>query len=148
MRSYNGVTFFFYKFAKLGFAAESCRRKMQKNTTRKMNLRGVPMRGKRREILRGDLILRCKPDFTRGECRHQSRGERGGALDECATCGQPARSSASPVVARALCPLFRNVPRTRAPVARREWDRLVGELAALRLLTNLDRATLAASCGA
>lgn len=34
------------------------------------------------------------------------------------------------------------------PVAHREWDRLVGELASLRLLTNLDRATLAAYCGA
>ena len=34
------------------------------------------------------------------------------------------------------------------PVARREWDRLVGELAPLRLLTNLDRAALAAYCGA
>ena len=30
------------------------------------------------------------------------------------------------------------------PVAKREWDRLVGELASLRLLTNLDRAALAA----
>jgi P27 family predicted phage terminase small subunit len=34
------------------------------------------------------------------------------------------------------------------PVARREWDRLAGELAPLRLLTNLDRAALAAYCGA
>jgi P27 family predicted phage terminase small subunit len=33
-------------------------------------------------------------------------------------------------------------------VARREWNRLVGELAALQLLTNLDRAALAAYCGA
>ena len=32
-------------------------------------------------------------------------------------------------------------------MARREWDRLVGELASLRLLTNLDRAALAAYCG-
>jgi P27 family predicted phage terminase small subunit len=32
-------------------------------------------------------------------------------------------------------------------VAHREWDRLVGELATLRLLTNLDRAALAAYCG-
>lgn len=29
-------------------------------------------------------------------------------------------------------------------VARREWNRLVGELAALKLLTNFDRAALAA----
>jgi phage terminase small subunit len=33
-------------------------------------------------------------------------------------------------------------------VAKREWDRLVGELVTLRLLTNLDRAALAAYCGA
>jgi phage terminase small subunit len=32
--------------------------------------------------------------------------------------------------------------------ARREWSRLVGELAALKLLTNFDRAALAAYCGA
>ncbi len=34
------------------------------------------------------------------------------------------------------------------PVAHREWDRLVGELTSLRVLTNLDRAALAAYCGA
>ena len=34
------------------------------------------------------------------------------------------------------------------PVARREWDRLVGELGKLKLVTNLDRAALAAYCGA
>jgi P27 family predicted phage terminase small subunit len=33
-------------------------------------------------------------------------------------------------------------------VARTEWNRLVDELAALRMLTNLDRAALAAYCGA
>jgi P27 family predicted phage terminase small subunit len=32
--------------------------------------------------------------------------------------------------------------------ARREWNRLVGELASLNLLTNFDRAALAAYCGA
>ena len=32
--------------------------------------------------------------------------------------------------------------------AQREWHRLVGELATLRLVTNLDRAALAAYCGA
>jgi P27 family predicted phage terminase small subunit len=39
-------------------------------------------------------------------------------------------------------------PPELGPVARREWDRLVGELASLRMLTNLDRAALAAYCGA
>ena len=33
-------------------------------------------------------------------------------------------------------------------IAQREWNRLVGELCALRMLTNLDRAVLAAYCGA
>lgn len=39
-------------------------------------------------------------------------------------------------------------PPELGPVAREEWNRLVGELAALRMLTNLDRAALAAYCGA
>src|SRR5436305_1441136 len=39
-------------------------------------------------------------------------------------------------------------PPELGPLARQEWDRLVGELAALRLLTNLDRAALGAYCGA
>jgi P27 family predicted phage terminase small subunit len=39
-------------------------------------------------------------------------------------------------------------PPELGPLARQEWDRLVAELAALRLLTNLDRAALAADCGA
>ncbi len=38
-------------------------------------------------------------------------------------------------------------PPELGPVAHREWDRLVGELATLRILTNLDRAALAAYCG-
>src|SRR6476659_9708089 len=39
-------------------------------------------------------------------------------------------------------------PPELGPVAQKECYRLVGELAALRLLTNLDRAALAAYCGA
>ena len=45
-------------------------------------------------------------------------------------------------------PAIPECPVELGPVARREWDRLVGELASLRLLTNLDRAALAAYCGA
>jgi P27 family predicted phage terminase small subunit len=39
-------------------------------------------------------------------------------------------------------------PPELGPAAKREWERLVGELASLRLLTNLDRGALAAYCGA
>jgi P27 family predicted phage terminase small subunit len=34
------------------------------------------------------------------------------------------------------------------PVARQEWDRMAPQLASLRILTHLDRAALAAYCGA
>jgi P27 family predicted phage terminase small subunit len=40
------------------------------------------------------------------------------------------------------------MPERACPLAKQEWDRLVGELATLRLLTHLDRAALAAYCGA
>src|SRR5690349_10393596 len=39
-------------------------------------------------------------------------------------------------------------PPELSPLARKEWDRLVVELNNLRMLTNLDRAALAAYCGA
>src|ERR1700710_2404860 len=39
-------------------------------------------------------------------------------------------------------------PAELGPVARKEWDRMIAELGPLRLLTNLDRAALAAYCGA
>lgn len=39
-------------------------------------------------------------------------------------------------------------PPELGPVAQKEWHRLAGELSALRILTNLDRAALAAYCGA
>lgn len=47
-----------------------------------------------------------------------------------------------PEVAIPECPI------ELGPVARKEWERLVSELAALRILTHLDRAALAAYCGA
>ncbi len=47
-----------------------------------------------------------------------------------------------PEVATPDCPV------ELGPVARREWDRMVAELARLRILTHLDRAALAAYCGA
>src|SRR4051812_49338495 len=39
-------------------------------------------------------------------------------------------------------------PPELGPVAQREWYRLVDDLMKLRILTNLDRAALAAYCGA
>jgi P27 family predicted phage terminase small subunit len=45
-------------------------------------------------------------------------------------------------------PAVPECPPELGEAARREWDRLVHELAALRLLTNLDRAALAAYCAA
>jgi len=45
-------------------------------------------------------------------------------------------------------PTVPECPPELGPVAQREWNRLVGELAALRLITNLDRAALAAYCAA
>lgn len=45
-------------------------------------------------------------------------------------------------------PQIPDCPAELGPVARAEWDRLAGELGKLRILTNLDRAALAAYCGA
>jgi P27 family predicted phage terminase small subunit len=47
-----------------------------------------------------------------------------------------------PEVATPDCPV------ELGPVARREWDRMAPQLAALQILTQLDRAALAAYCGA
>jgi P27 family predicted phage terminase small subunit len=45
-------------------------------------------------------------------------------------------------------PAVPDCPAELGEVARREWDRLAGELGKLKLLTTLDRAALAAYCGA
>jgi len=45
-------------------------------------------------------------------------------------------------------PAIPDCPPELNPAARREWDRLVAELGKLSVLTNLDRAALAAYCGA
>lgn len=45
-------------------------------------------------------------------------------------------------------PVAPDCPAELGPAARREWDRLVGQLTSLRILTALDRAALAAYCGA
>ena len=45
-------------------------------------------------------------------------------------------------------PAVPECPNELGPVARREWDRLASELGKLKILTALDRAALAANCGA
>ena len=45
-------------------------------------------------------------------------------------------------------PVVPDCPTELGPVARHEWDRLAGELGKLKILTALDRAALAAYCGA
>ena len=45
-------------------------------------------------------------------------------------------------------PAVPECPPELGPAAQAEWNRLVGDLASLKLLTNLDRAALAAYCGA
>jgi P27 family predicted phage terminase small subunit len=45
-------------------------------------------------------------------------------------------------------PAIPECPPELSPLARREWDRLVSELCALRMLTKLDRGALASYCGA
>ena len=52
------------------------------------------------------------------------------------------------MTSRSRRPRSRSAPPQLSPLARKEWDRLASELGALRMLTNLDRAALAAYCGA
>jgi P27 family predicted phage terminase small subunit len=61
--------------------------------------------------------------------------------------GNPGKRALNPNEPRPE-PEIPECPVELGPVAKREWDRLVGELSALRILTQLDRAALAAYCGA
>jgi P27 family predicted phage terminase small subunit len=45
-------------------------------------------------------------------------------------------------------PVIPDCPPELSPAAQREWARLVGELSSLNMITRLDRAALAAYCGA
>ena len=45
-------------------------------------------------------------------------------------------------------PTIPDCPPQLGPIAREEWDRLIGELASLRMVTALDRSALAAYCNA
>lgn len=45
-------------------------------------------------------------------------------------------------------PAVPECPPELGPVAKREWDRLAGELGKLRIITHLDRGALASYCGA
>jgi P27 family predicted phage terminase small subunit len=45
-------------------------------------------------------------------------------------------------------PTVPDCPPQLGPIAREEWDRLIGELASLRIITALDRSALAAYCNA
>ena len=45
-------------------------------------------------------------------------------------------------------PAIPDCPPQLGPIAREEWDRLIGELASLRIITALDRSALAAYCNA
>jgi len=61
--------------------------------------------------------------------------------------GNPGKRPLNPYEPRPE-PSVPECPPELGPAAKREWERLVGDLARLNLLTNLDRAALAAYCGA
>lgn len=61
--------------------------------------------------------------------------------------GNPGKRPLNPYEPRPE-PAVPECPSELGPAAKREWDRLVGDLASLNLLTSLDRAALAAYCGA
>ena len=75
------------------------------------------------------------------------RGRRPKPTRLKALTGNPGKRPLNPAELNPV-PAVPECPAELGPVARKEWDRLVGELGALRLLTNLDRAALAAYCGA
>jgi P27 family predicted phage terminase small subunit len=61
--------------------------------------------------------------------------------------GNPGKRPLNPTEPRPE-PIVPDCPVELGPSARREWERLVDQLAPLRLVTPLDRAALAAYCGA
>src|SRR5262249_24203189 len=109
--------------------------------------RRLPKGGPRRDL----TALRRDPKRHRRNPAHakedEMRGRRPKPTRLKALTGNPGKR---PLNSAELNPepAVPECPAELGPVARREWDRLVGELAALRLLTNLDRAALAAYCGA
>lgn len=61
--------------------------------------------------------------------------------------GNPGRRPLNPAEPKPA-PQVPEAPVELSPAGRAEWDRLAGELAALGMMTNLDRAALAAYCEA
>jgi P27 family predicted phage terminase small subunit len=61
--------------------------------------------------------------------------------------GNPGKRPLNPYEPRPE-PSVPECPSELGPAAKREWERLVGDLARLNMVTNLDRAALAAYCGA
>lgn len=75
------------------------------------------------------------------------RGRRPKPTRMKALTGNPGKRPLNPTEPQPE-PVIPDCPTELGPAARREWDRLVGQLASLRILTALDRAALAAYCGA
>ena len=61
--------------------------------------------------------------------------------------GSPGKRALNPAEPRPEV-IIPDCPAELAPLAQQEWHRLIGDLAALRLVTQLDRAALAAYCAA
>src|ERR1700689_5052301 len=79
--------------------------------------------------------------------RHEMRGRRPKPTRMKLLTGNPGKRPLNIHEPKPV-PVVPDCPAELGPVARREWDRLAGELGKLKLLTALDRAALAAYCGA